>query len=166
MRALFKAAALALAVSLAVVPALAPVAAFAQASAPVAAPDSAVDLAPLLDASVQIFADLVIVLGGIVGLWLAATLKKKWGIDIEKNVTDLEANYRDTLHSSVETWAKGAAAKFGPNLTFSVGSPELAHVLNGIVKSAPDAVGYLKPTEEWVAQKAAGVLGVVAPVLP
>lgn len=165
MRALFKAAALALAVSLAVVPAAAPVAAFAQQAA-TTAPDSSVDLAPLLDASVQIFADLVLVIGGLVAVWLAATLKKKWGIDIEKNVTDLEANYRDTLHSAVETWAKGAAAKYGPNLKFNVGSPELAHVVNGIVKSAPDAVGYLKPTEEWVAQKAAGVLGVVAPVLP
>ena len=45
---------------------------FAQA---VAAPaPGTVDLAPLLDASVKILADLVLAVGGIVALWLASTV--------------------------------------------------------------------------------------------
>ena len=161
MRAMLKAAALAVAVSLLVIPVLQPIAVFAQA---VAAPaPGTVDLAPLLDASVKILADLVLAVGGIVALWLAAELKNKWGIDVQKQVTDLEANYRDTLHSAVETWTKAEIAKHGPNLSFNVGSPELANVINGVAKSAPDAVKWLEPTEQWIAAKAAGVLGVKSP---
>lgn len=106
MRAFLKAAAFSLVVTLAAVAViLPPIAAFAQDASSSAPADATVDLAPLLDASVQILADLVITVGGIVLLWLAAQLKEKWNIDIQKQVTDLEANYRDTLHSAVETWA-------------------------------------------------------------
>lgn len=122
-----------------------------------------VDLNPLVNQITQVLVDLAVGLVMILGSWLAFELKKKWNIDVTTQVSNLEANYRDTLHSAVETWTNAAIAKFGPNLTFNVGSPEAAYVLNGVAKSATDAVNHFKPTEQWILAKAAGVLGTSVP---
>ena len=124
-----------------------------------------VDLNPLVNQITQVIVDIAVGLFMILGSWLALELKKKWNIDVTTQVSNLEANYRDTLHSAVTTWTNAAIAKFGPNLTFNVGSPEAAYVLNGVAKSATDAVNNLKPGEQWILAKAAGVAGVAVPVV-
>lgn len=136
--------------------------AFAQA----VATSNPVDLNPLADAVTQVIVDIVLALGGVLALWLSMELKAKWGIDVTAQVKNIEANDRDALHSAVTTWANAAKAKFGPALTFSVGSPEIAYILNGVAKSAPDAVAALQPTENWIIAKAAGVLGVTPVITP
>lgn len=138
---------------------------FIACSAAMAQATSIVDANPLADAVSGVITDVVTALIGILGLWLAVTLKKKLGIDITAQVQAIEAGHRDTLHSAVGTWTAAARAKFGP-LTFNVGSPEVAYVLNGVAKSAPDAIAALKPTENWIINKAAGLAGVTPVILP
>lgn len=125
-----------------------------------------VDLNPLVNAVSQVVIDTVVAVLGIVGLWLSMELKKKWGIDIEASVRSIEANHRDALHSAVETWTNAAITKFGGDLKFDVGNPALKFIVDGVNKSAPDAVKYLGATENWIVNKAAGLAGVTPVFVP
>lgn len=162
MRAFLKAAALAVAVSIVAIPVLSPVAAFAQAATTTS---TTVDFSPILTQLSTVFVDIVVGLLGIVGLWLAAILKAKWGIDIEAGVRDIEANHRDALHSAVETWTNAAIAKFGPNLKVTSDNAVLSFILNGVKSSVPEAIKALAVADAWIISKAAGLAG-VTPVIP
>lgn len=125
-----------------------------------------VDFNPLVNQLTQVIVDTVTVLIGLLGLWLSMELKKKWNIDIDASVRSIEAMHRDTLHSAVETWTTAAVAKYGPNLKFEIGNPALAFILAGVAKSAPDAIKYLKASEDWIINKAAAVAGVTPVITP
>lgn len=121
---------------------------------------STIDFNPVVGQLVEVVVSLFISLAGILALWLASLLKKKWGIDIEAQVRAIETMHRGTLHSAVETWTKAAVAKYGPDLTFDVDNAALRFILEGVRKSAPEAIAALGATEGWIANKAAGVAGV------
>lgn len=122
-----------------------------------------VDFNPAVNSLTDLVTSIVIGLLFVLAAWLAMTLKKKWGIDITAQVAELEANYRATLHSAVKTWTDAAIVKYGPNLKLEVGSPALAFILEGVARSAPDAIAKLKPTEAWIIAKASGLAGVTPP---
>lgn len=127
---------------------------------PAFAADTTVDLTSPVQDLLAIVGSIVLSLGFVVALWLAAILKKRTGIDLEKSIRELEALHRTTLQSAVSTWVAAAAQKYGPNLRLEIGSPAIGYIMNGIAKSAPDAVKALKPSEEWVTAYVARVLGV------
>lgn len=124
------------------------------------APSNVVDFGPLVDAGRSAIVEIVIALLGIAGLWLAAILKKKWGIDIEAQVRNLEAMHRSTVHSAVDTWTKAAMAKFGDKFKLEPGNPALQYILDGVARSAPEAIKVLDVGERWIVNKAAGIAGV------
>lgn len=119
-----------------------------------------VDLVPAVHSVTEVLIDLVIGLGFVGALWLGAVLKKKWGIDITAQVTYIEANYRDALHKAVDTQVDKAIAQFGPNLKIDVGSPIAKQIIDGVLKSVPDAAAWLKANDAWIITKAQGLADV------
>lgn len=73
-------------------------------------------------------------LTGIIG-WAAAAARRKWGIEIE-------ARYREALHSALMT---GAQLAMKNELT---GKAAIDLVLRYIKQSVPDAIGSLKPSPD------------------
>ena len=53
--------------------------------------------------------------------------------------------------------------KYGPDLKFDPGNPALEWLLQGVAKSAPDAIKALGASQTWIVNKAAGWAGVTVP---
>lgn len=85
-------------------------------------------------ASPHILELLGVLLTGIIG-WAAAAARRKWGIEIE-------ARYREALHSALMT---GAQLAMKHELT---GKAAIDLVLRYIQQSVPDAIGSLKPSPD------------------
>ena len=85
-------------------------------------------------ASPHILELLGVLLTGIIG-WAAAAARRKWGIEIE-------ARYREALHSALMT---GAQLAMKNELT---GKAAIDLVLRYIKQSVPDAIGSLKPSPD------------------
>lgn len=85
-------------------------------------------------ASPHILELLGVLLTGIIG-WAAAAARRKWGIEIE-------ARYREALHSALMT---GAQLAMKHELT---GKAAINLVLRYIKQSVPDAIGNLKPSPD------------------
>ena len=85
-------------------------------------------------ASPHILELLGVLLTGIIG-WAAAAARRKWGIEIE-------ARYREALHSALMT---GAQLAMKHELT---GKAAIDLVLRYIKQSVPDAIGNLKPSPD------------------
>jgi hypothetical protein len=114
-----------------------------------------VSVRPLLDELAPLIVSLAS--AGLFGiaLWLAGILKKKFGVDIEKAIKDIEARHREALHSAVYTAVAAARAKSGvDNLKISVGSEELAKIIRAVRDSVPDAIAYLTPSDAVIARLA------------
>lgn len=130
-----------------------------------AASDGVADFNPAANALRDVLVNLLYGVGTIAVLFVSMQIKKWTGVDISRQVLDIEAKHRGTLHSAVETWTKAAMAKYGPDLKFQVGNPGLEFILDGIAASAPDAIEHLGPTTTWLIAKAAGVAGVPVPIV-
>ena len=87
-------------------------------------------------------------LTGIIG-WAAAAARRKWGIEIE-------ARYREALHSALMT---GAQLAMKHELT---GKAAIDLVLRYIKQSVPDAIGNLKPSPDVLTDLAKAKLEQVA----
>ena len=99
-------------------------------------------------ASPHILELLGVLLTGIIG-WAAATARRKWGIEIE-------ARYREALHSALMT---GAQLAMKHELT---GKAAIDLVLRYIKQSVPDAIGNLKPSPDVLTDLAKAKLEQVA----
>lgn len=99
-------------------------------------------------ASPHILELLGVLLTGIIG-WAAAAVRKKWGIEIE-------ARYREALHSALMT---GAQLAMKHELT---GKAAIDLVLRYIKQSVPDAIGNLKPSPDVLTDLAKAKLEQVA----
>lgn len=141
----------AVAVSLLVVTAAVP--ALAQAVvATVAAPESP---ATQIESGI---ADIVMTLGGILATLVVAWLKRKFNIDMENSLRNIEATHRDALHSAVQTAVGAAWAKWGPKLSFDPNSQSGQFITNAVKAGAPEAVDVLKATDSWILSAAASKL--------
>lgn len=99
-------------------------------------------------ASPHILELLGVLLTGIIG-WAAAAARRKWGIEIE-------ARYREALHSALMT---GAQLAMKNELT---GKAAIDLVLRYIKQSVPDAIGSLKPSPDVLTDLAKAKLEQVA----
>lgn len=99
-------------------------------------------------ASPHILELLGVLLTGIIG-WAAAAARRKWGIEIE-------ARYREALHSALMT---GAQLAMKHELT---GKAAIDLVLRYIKQSVPDAIGNLKPSPDVLTDLAKAKLEQVA----
>ena len=99
-------------------------------------------------ASPYILELLGVLLTGIIG-WAAAAARRKWGIEIE-------ARYREALHSALMT---GAQLAMKHELT---GKAAIDLVLRYIKQSVPDAIGNLKPSPDVLTDLAKAKLEQVA----
>lgn len=141
------------------------VAAFVLLPALAQAADTVVDFTDPVFEILAVVVSLVLGLAFLVLIWLARLIKEKTGIDIEAKLLEIEARHRDALHSAVMTQVKAAQVKYGIDLKLDVGSPQAKYIIDGIMKSVPDAVKALGPTEEWILKAAAAKLG-APPVQP
>lgn len=85
--------------------------------------------------------------------WLARLLDKKWKLDAEARVREIEAKHRDSLHSAIYTSIANQVAqgRLG-TLQVQVGSKALAEVTNYLLESTPDAMKRFAPTPDVLAQ--------------
>ena len=123
-------------------------AAFAQGEA-----QGVIEVRPLFDELMPIVVS--VASAGLFGiaLWLAGILKKKFGIDIEKAIKDIEARHREALHSAIYSAVAAARATSGVDkLKINVGSEDLAVILRHLRDSVPDAIAYFAPSPEVIAK--------------
>lgn len=145
----------------------APLVAYAQsATAPA---NSNVYVQPVLTATIPYLVDILLALFFGLAALVAGWLKSKWNIDITARLKEIEAKDRDAMHSAIGSAVASLVTKMGDpaKLSFSVGSPDLAFVMNAIAKSTPDAFKNLAPTPDVVGKIAeAKLIQVGAALLP
>lgn len=132
--------------------------AFAQAATP-----ADFNAQPYIVLLIPYIADIVWAILGVAALWLVKIIRDKLHIDLTTQLTTIEANNRDALHSAVVTALGKAVAKYGANLDFTVGSPAASLITSIVKASVPEAVDLLKATDQWILTAAESKLA-LAPV--
>lgn len=127
--------------------------AIAQAAVVPAEAAGEVSIRPIADVLLPYFIEAFLVGAFALAFWVAKFIKEKTGIDMEKAIKDIEARHREAMHSAVKSAVAALMAKTGvTNLSFNVGSEDMAGVLRHLRDSVPDALAYFSPPPEVLAK--------------
>lgn len=113
-----------------------------------------VSFSPILQTAIPYVIELFLTGMFVLASLVAAWVKRKWNIDAEAKIREIEARHREALHSAIASGVGNLIARHAleKKLEVNVGSESLAYILRYIRDSVPDALSSLNPSPDVIAK--------------